>query len=433
MKTNFISKQETLVVAIPPQSIIVPYLFRLLVTTIIFLFTFIKMSTAQCATAPTLTFNSPKLIAGTDNQIGAVYLFPEVITGVDAHVEIIDIVGGAELMDIDNTTGSGYYDAFQPYVLSGANGTSYLDWKITFKVAGSNTDTILDCLAVTAIDVDGNNKNLFEFVEAATPGSFAVDPFTNLTISFDGIRSKAEGQIATIPLIDTNQRQAMFQMNFTNINSLLYRNGAVSTGDTMTRQTCIYFKPFFSNWIVLPVKLLAFSAKEQTSGVVLNWSATNEQDMKSYTVQKSIDSKIWKDVETVVAGINLTNNYNMVDHDKNNVVTYYRLQQNSTKGTRSYSKIIMIGSTSSIKNLFTHNTVFNNGINLNIRGEESKNIIVELFTLNGNKILQQQALIHSGNNSLLVTTPTTITSGIYLLSIKDNLGKQVYQSKIIKG
>ena len=433
MKTNFISKQETLVVAIPPQSIILPYLLRLTVTTIILLFTIIKMASAQCATAPTLTFNSPKLIGGTDNEIGAVYLFPEVIAGVDAYVEIIDIVGGAKLMDIDNTTGSGYYDAFQPYVLSGANGTSYLDWKIIFKVAGSNTDTILDCLAVTAIDVDGNNKNLFEFVEAATPGSFAVDPFTNLTISFDGIRSKAEGQIATIPLIDTNQRQAMFQMNFTNINSLLYRNGAVSTGDTMTRQTCIYFKPFFSNWIVLPVKLLAFSAKEQTAGIVLNWSATNEQDMKSYTVQKSIDSKIWKDVETVVAGINLTNNYNMVDHDKNNVVTYYRLQQNSTKGTRSYSKMIMTGSTSSIKNLFTHSTVFTNGINLNISGEESKNIIVELYTLNGNKILRQQALIHSGNNSLHVTTPGTITSGIYLLSVKDNLGKQVYQSKIIKG
>ena len=155
---------------------------------------------------------------------------------------------------------------------------------------------MLECLAVTAIDVDGNNKDLREFVEAATPGSFAVDPMTNLTISFDGVRSKAEGQITTIPLIDTAQRQAMFQMNFANISSLLYRNGSITTGDTMTRHTCIYFKPFFANWIVLPVKLLSFSAQSQTNGVILNWTATNEQEIKNYTVQKSTDGKNWKSV-----------------------------------------------------------------------------------------------------------------------------------------
>ena len=432
MKTKFIHRYENPVVAIPPQSIAVPYLFKLLVSIVVFIFAVTKMASAQCTTPPTLVFTNPKLISGTDNQIGAIYLFPDVMTGVDAHVEIMDIVGGAALMEIDNTTGAGYFDAFQPYVLAGANDTSYLDWKIVFKVAGSNTDTILECLAVTAIDVDGNNKNLKEFVEAATPGSFAVDPFTNLTISFDGIRSKAEGQIATIPLIDTAQRQAMFQMNFTNINSLLYRNGAITTGDTMTRQTCIYFKPFFSNWILLPVKLLAFSLQQQTNGTIINWSTIDEQDTKWYTVQISTDGKTWKNVSTLTSGGLQSNAYKTMDVEKNNTITYYRLKYTSKGEINSYSKVIMTGAATNPEKLITHNSIFKNAVALDVQSLISEEYIIELYSLSGSKIKQQRTMIHSGANRVNIETPGSLTNGVYILSIKNSNGKQLYTSRLIK-
>ncbi|MEO8582369.1 MAG: hypothetical protein ABI415_01160, partial [Flavitalea sp.] len=198
---------------------------------------------AQCNNAPTLKFHSPVLLSGTDKQQGAVYNFAEVIPGLDAHVEIVGLYGGATLYNIDDSTGTGYYDAFQPYVGASANDTSYIDWKITFKKGGTLVDTMLACLAVTGVDVDGDGKALKEFIEAATPGSFAVDPYTNLSVSFDGVRSKAISPIANIPNIDTSHLEAMFQMNFTNITSLEYRNGAITTGIAQIRQTCIYFKP----------------------------------------------------------------------------------------------------------------------------------------------------------------------------------------------
>ena len=110
---------------------------------------------AQCS-APTLKFHSPVLITGTNGQVGAVYLFAEVIPGVDAHIEIAGIYGGATLYNIDDSAGIGYYDAFQPYVGAAPNDTSYLDWKITFKIGGTTTDTTLACLAVTGVDVDGD-------------------------------------------------------------------------------------------------------------------------------------------------------------------------------------------------------------------------------------------------------------------------------------
>ncbi len=431
MKPNSIRNNENQVIALSVPWISLPYLFKVLVALVLLLTFITRGAHAQCV-PPTLTFNSPKLIAGTDNTIGAIYLFPDVAPGVDAHVEVMGIVGGASLAEIDNTTGAGYFDAFQPYVWNAPNDTSYIDWKITFKIASTNTDTIFECLAVTAIDVDGNNKDLKEFVEAATPGSFAVDPFTVLTISFDGVRSRAEGQITTIPFIDTAQRQAMFQMNFTNISSLLYRNGSITTGIAMIRQTCIYFKPFFENFSILPIKLLSFTAQSQNNGVALSWTATNEQEIKSYSVQKSTDGKNWNSAATVNAGINLTNTYRYIDAGKSNVITYYRLQQNSTRGYKTYSKVIMTGSGNSTVNTFSHNTVFSNSINLNIYATGSNEYICELYSLNGGKIKQQRAAIHSGNNTLQIQTPENINDGIYVLSIKDNKGKQVFSSKLIK-
>jgi hypothetical protein len=430
MKTDRAFNRAALVVARPIQ-ILVPYLFKVLIATLLLLALFNRQASAQCV-APTLTFNSPKLLSGTDGTIGAVYLFAEVIPGVDCHVEIMDIVGGAGLTEIDNIT-QGYYDAFQPYVWAGGYDTSYLDWKFTFKVGGTYTDTTLACLAVTAVDVDGNSKDQREFVEAATPGSFAVDPFTNLIVSFDGVRSRAEGQVPTIMLIDTAQRQAMFQMNFTNINSLLYKNGSISTGDGMTRHTCIYFKPFFPNWVVLPTKLLSFTAKEQSNGVLLNWSATNEQDTKSYTVQKSVDGKIWKDVRQVSAAYPAgVNKYSAVDAEKSNGVVYYRLKQIDVRGFGSYSKVIKTGAVNVYGNDFSHNTIFNSTIQMQVKAPAANEYQFEIYNSNGQKLIQQRTSIHNGMNTVSLQLPASIAPGIYLMSVKDNSGKFIYHSKIFK-
>ena len=127
-----------------------------------------------------------------------------------------------------------------------ANDSSYIDWKIDFKVAGTTIDTMLPKVAVTAIDVDGDGSNLKEFIVASTPGTFGLAPDTYLQYTFDGVVSTAISKVDNFPLIDTSQRKAMFQMNFKNVSSILYRNGAVSTyGSDEIRQTCIYFKSFF--------------------------------------------------------------------------------------------------------------------------------------------------------------------------------------------
>jgi hypothetical protein len=385
---------------------------------------------AQC-NAPSLTFHSPVLTSGTDGQVGAKYRFANVGPGLDADIEVTGIFGGATLYNIDDTTGIGYYDAFQPYVGAAANDSSYIDWRITFKKAGTNIDTMLACLAVTGVDVDGDASALKEFIEAATPGSFSVDPYTNLSVSFDGVRSKAISPIANVALIDTNHREAMFQMNFTNITTLDYRNGAITTGGAQVRQTCIYFKSFFQNYFLLPARLLSFSANANKETVELKWSATDETNVKQYTIQKSEDGKTWINIGNIQAlPPHNTNNYTVNDFSDINNRTYYRLMQVKTNGGIAYSSIVKIEPSSSAPT-FTNNTIFTNTIKIKGVFDKNAEYKASVYTINGRMITQKTYLSHAGTNLMTIDMPST-GAGIYVLSIKNNLGQEVHQSKLIR-
>jgi len=175
------------------------------------------------SSSPRLDFRNPTLISGTAGAVGAVYCFSNVATSggnnVDAWVRIQSITKNATLSDIDND-GSGFSKAWQPFVTSPGKDTSYIDWQIVFKKSGTNTDTVLSLVSVTAIDVDGNGSDLRELVAASPASSMAKHSTSNLTFSYNGVTQTAISGYPQITNIDSNQRQAMFQMNFNNVNTI---------------------------------------------------------------------------------------------------------------------------------------------------------------------------------------------------------------------
>jgi hypothetical protein len=387
---------------------------------------------AQCV-APYMSFHSPVLIAGTDNQPGAIYLFPQVMAGIDANVKVVGFTGGAQLYNIDDSTGIGYYDAFQPYVVAPADSVSYVDWEITFKVAGTSIDTSLACFAITGIDVDGNGSNLQEFIEAATPGSYALDPNTILNFSFDGVRSKAISLVANIPSIDTAHREAMFQMNFTNISTLQYRNGAISNyGSDMVRQTCIYFKSFFDNYLLLlPVKLSSFAAQAQHDNVTIRWSGSNENDLKYYIVQKSTHGNSWQDMRTILPGNAAANNYLITDAGETATVVYYRLKQVSRTGSVVYSNVLKVNAGTG-KDGISNATLGKNAVTMQVNTTVNDTYNVQLFAVNGTRIKQQQFSVYAGVNTLSVEMPAIAPNGLYVLSVTNTRGELLHHSKLVK-
>lgn len=292
------------------------------------------------------TFSSPSLIGGTSGNVGAVYLFQDIIRGVDAQIEIINLYNGASLTDIDNSA-TGYSESFQPFVTFPANKDSYIEWRISFKKADTNTDTILKKITATGVDVDGSS-GIREYIVATMPTSYSLDSATLLTMSNDSGHYKALGPTFSVANIDTSHHEIMYQLNYNNVGGLLYRTGAVNTSASAeTRQTSLFFRSFlvsFSNIYALPIELVDFKAELENEKVYLNWITASEQNNDYFTIERSSDNITYETLLTKRGAGNSTTRilYEAIDEYPLKGISYYRLKQTDFDGKFSYSEVELV-------------------------------------------------------------------------------------------
>jgi len=186
-------------------------------------------------------FQSPTLIAGTALQIGAIYRFDDITTGVDATVEVLGFAGGATLGAID--TDAGLVNFFQPELNASQNSSA--QFRISFVAAGTLTPIELD-IAASAIDVDGNNATLREFaefedglVESLLSNPTALVQDASGPTSGDVTRFESS-TLTVAPGIDPTATANIVTVFYTDTSSFLYNIGALGTG-TQTRLTSLGF------------------------------------------------------------------------------------------------------------------------------------------------------------------------------------------------
>jgi hypothetical protein len=286
-------------------------------------------------------------------------------------------------------------------------------------------------MSVTGIDVDGDNSRLREFIEAETPGSISVDPNTDLQVSFDGVRSRAVSNLTNVANIDTNNRRSMFQMNFANLSSLVYRNGAITTGSSQIRQTSIYFKKFFQSFALLAAQPVSLVAKREENFTQIKWSVPADENVKEYALQKSDDLRKWKDIKLVRAD-QMSRTYSFNDYDKKTGSVYYRLKQLHHSGVETYSKVIEINLGISQNSTVIHNSIFTSGVRLRITAQQNDEYTFYIFNSTGTRVKQQNLSIAPGLNMSDIDLTSALTKGIYLLEIRNRIGQQIYQGRLMK-
>lgn len=135
----------------------------------------------------------------------------------------------------------------------------------------------------------------------------------------------------------TNQNDAanaVFTMSgtlgYTNAERLAIRNRYVAAGYTIPA-------------VVLPVKVLGFSAEKNSNTVSVKWSVTNETPGNVYTIERAINGRDFTGLQNVNAIANgLVNAYAIVDNQPNDGINYYRLKETDRDGQVSYSHTIVI-------------------------------------------------------------------------------------------
>lgn len=402
----------------------------------ILLILFILTITLKAFCQPDYDFRNSTLVSGTDKQIGAVYLFKNVKTGVDATVTITDITGGVTLGNIDG--GSGYVEALQPVINVAPNSTGYIEFRVDFLIANTNTPMVQLEVPATPIDVDGQS-----YPADGTVKEFDQLQLTNGYVNYDMLGGElnmnitgswASGyNVAAIdyPGVDTTPRQVMFTTVNASISSFIFRTGATNTsGTTRQRLRSVYFKKFqYANSFLSVPSLVSFSGTTKDKKVALHWNILSNNSLKTAIVEKASDPTKFSALADIPVQSD-NSSYSFNDNTVAQGTMYYRLKMVGMGGQVSYSNILAFRMDADKKQPFKmYPSVINDNATVNIVTDKNEQTSLQLVDLSGRTVYQKKIALLQGDNNVVVDGFSNIHQGTYVAVVK--AGNNTYSQKIM--
>lgn len=164
----------------------------------------------------------------------------------------------------------------------------------------------------------------------------------NVTLNWDA------NSCITAPAIITDYRVARWDGAVWQNEGSTATTGAVPpAAGSITSGSVSTFSPFTIGSIVtwsLPIELLSFDAKTRSEVVDLSWTTATEINNDFFTVERSIDGKIFTSIGKVKGAGNSSTkrNYKLTDTKPVNGINYYRLKQTDFDGAYSYSSVVAV-------------------------------------------------------------------------------------------
>jgi hypothetical protein len=420
--------------------------------------TFFSLSFIQAqTTSPKLRFASPVLVSGTGGQKDATYKFSDVIPGVDAFVKIENIKNGAILVNIDDST-LGYYDAWQPIIGGpGTYGTSYIKWAIEFKTT-SGSDYTFPLMDLTAVDIDGDNARVREFIDMNGQSGYDVPTVVPSLLSVSTINDDDNengddpgpenlhvlGPVANRSDIDTTSLDVKMNFHFINqskikvtIGSQVDDNG--TTGGVATdRYNSLYFKSTSNILRILPVVYQAFAATVINNAVNLFWITDAGTKSDYFEVERSFDQNTFSTVGIILgaqSGNGISNQYSFkesVPELLNHTVIYYRLKKVDVYGKFMYSVVKMVRINTVTKAFVQVSpNPYMDKLNVSFISDAGGKAEVRLISASGNLVKIATSPVTKGYNNIQLQDLQSQAPGLYIANIIIN-GKVVTTLKVLK-
>jgi hypothetical protein len=181
---------------------------------------------------------------------------------------------------------------------------------------------------------------------------------------------------------------------------------------------------------------LTVKAYKQNNNIKIDWEATAENNIKTYTVEKSTDAASFsKLTETTAKNGNTTNSYSIVDNNPVIGVNYYRIQSTQTNNNKVYSKIVRVEmKDNGVKSITVYpNPVksSSNAIGLQLNNLTSGSYTARLYNAAGQQVWIN-TINHNGNNgSTSLQLNRTLASGSYQLQLTDSQGNSLQQTVMV--
>lgn len=176
--------------------------------------------------------------------------------------------------------------------------------------------------------------------------------------------------------------------------------------------------------IILPIELVAFSAREINNRIYIEWTTASEKNNEYFILEKSPDGRTFHEFNRMPgAGNHVGNlNYSVRDNSPYPGINYYRLIQSDYDGTKTVSKTVT-AYFDERKNLILSPNPAQDHFIVNISWHHTYDIVIT--DINGKEVLRLKGL--HGNEKVKLND---FNKGIYFVFVTSD--DQTYFQKLIK-
>ena len=180
--------------------------------------------------------------------------------------------------------------------------------------------------------------------------------------------------------------------------------------------------------IILSGNFTQFKGQLLSKKGYLTWSASDEQNLSTYEIEKSIDGVNFEKLSSTNAKNIAEAYYNFTDPNEINGNTYYRLKMIDMNGLYKYSSIILLSTQLSFE-ITNLNNPFKNTIKADVIVPKDGLMNIILFDEKGQLLKNIRQPVNKGLNKIVVEN-IIAPNGIYFLSVDFN--NEAIKRKLIK-
>ncbi len=202
----------------------------------------------------------------------------------------------------------------------------------------------------------------------------------------------------------------------------LIRLKVASTSSNLTNSNCsvnnsqyVFLKIYSSSCSVLDAMLLNFSGAIVNNKASLQWTSKNEDGLKEYDVEKSLNGINFSPIGEVAAVNSPGATYVFNDPEDISNIAYYRLKiMNSDLNNTKYSKVIALFNKRASFRVRTVNP-FSNNLRIEVFLPKEGDIEFNLCDIYGNVVSSKSFSLGMGDSQITFDNLNGLTPGVYIL------------------
>ena len=180
----------------------------------------------------------------------------------------------------------------------------------------------------------------------------------------------------------------------------------------------------------LPVNWIEFIAFKSTNGVNLQWKVNGQENIKDYSIEKSIDGRKWNEIAKLQAKSGQGNlNYDYVDNNQQAEKLYYRIKANDLNGQITYSLIRVVNGYNQFK-VIVYPNPFVGDLRIQVPAGANQKIELRISDEQGKLVYNKE---HSVNNSSInISGLSGLKTGNYILQLISDSGESLWVQQLMK-